>query len=62
MSLRYYILPLYIQTIVRIVVMFEMLVITQFTTLVPASETGNNIFIPALQIRLRIVTFAPASK
>ena len=29
MSLRYYILPLYIQTIVRIVVMFEMLAITQ---------------------------------
>ena len=35
---------------------------TQFTTLAPASETGNNIFIPALQIRLKIVTFASASK
>ena len=35
-SLRHYILPLYIQTIVRIVVMFEMLVITHnnFVTLV----------------------------
>ena len=37
-------------------------VTTQFTTLAPASETGNNIFIPALQIRLKIVTFASASK
>ena len=36
--------------------------ITQFTTLAPASETGNNIFIPVLQIRLKIVTFASASK
>ena len=38
------------------------IVTTQFTTLAPASETGNNIFIPALQIRLKIVTFASASK
>jgi hypothetical protein len=37
-------------------------VTTQFTTLAPASETGNNIFIPVLQIRLKIVTFASASK
>ena len=42
--------------------MRQMIVTTQFTTLAPASETGNNIFIPALQIRLKIVTFASASK
>ena len=42
MSLRHNILPLYIQTIVRIVVMFEMLVITHnnFSHL---SVTNNNI-------------------
>jgi len=40
----------------------SVIVTTQFTTLAPASETGNNIFISVLQIRLKIVTFASASK